>query len=87
MDEDGYSCIPGRVEAAMQYIHWSAQVIGRGCEFTTFQPPDLSITEQKCHQAALDVLLSYFRGEMDYGDAPPKAADKGDDEPKQKVEA
>jgi hypothetical protein len=33
---------------------------------------ELSPREQSTYDAALDVLAMYFRGEMDYGDVPPK---------------
>lgn len=86
-ESDGdWTGVPPRVEAAMQYIHWSGQVSGR-CNESPVSHQELSEVEQKCHDAALQVLLGYFTGEMDYGDVAPRAADKGDEGPRERVSA
>ena len=81
--------IPPRVQAAQSYLCYALRVREPSSYSVLGDVPlagnELSPREQSTYEAALDVLLLYFRGEMDYGDvAPSRVSDDGDD-PKQRV--
>ena len=71
--------VPARVQAALDYLEH--------CRWLTEQDDaaiparSLSPKEERVMNAALQVLSTYFLGEMDFGDAPPRRdADRGDDD-------
>ncbi len=72
------SNVPARVRAALDYLNYCESVT-HTCDVTV---PARSLTtlETSVSQAALRVLSSYFNGEMDYGDKPPKPPDEDRDE-------
>lgn len=70
----GGSNIPPKIQAAQQYLHFAVGIRFPGNNFmqTTGDTPqcgaELSPREQAAYDAATDVMISYFRGEMDFGD-------------------
>ncbi|MEM7228981.1 MAG: hypothetical protein AAF432_09220 [Planctomycetota bacterium] len=64
--------LPPRVRAAFRYLTHCRWVTS--CDDHTSGGRQLSPNEQRVADAALDVLTLYFTGEMDYGDAPPRAS-------------
>lgn len=61
--------LPARVQAALEYLdycHWAQH----SCD-SSVPARGLSVAETCVQTAALDVLRTYFQGEMDFGDAPP----------------
>lgn len=71
--------IPGKVQAAQQYLHFAHGIRCPQSPFATGgdMPQsgiDLTAKEQACYDAATDLLMQYFRGEMDFGDTNPGTA-------------
>lgn len=88
MGPAGDSRVPGRVEAAQGYLYFAAGRMDGGVPGALpgdapRDGRDLSKKEQATYDAALDCLLLYFRGEMDFGGAPPSAPPDDDDNPRQ----
>lgn len=79
--------IPARVETAIQVLHYvnNSKRPGGSCfpamsGDTPTAEEDLSPGQQKLEAAAIRVLQQYLTGEMDFGDVPPTAARRGDDD-------
>lgn len=61
--------VPPRVSAALAYLSYCESVT---CQQDPMLPArGLSSQEERVRASSLRVLLRYFEGEMDYGDAPP----------------
>ena len=76
--------IPPRVQAAQAFLNFALR-IREPALFSVSDVPlarnDLSPREQTTYEAALNVLLLYFRGEMDFGDVPSIRVKEDDDDP------
>lgn len=80
--------LPAKVEAAQNYLYYTLSVRRGGNEPSIAgdcprAEHDLTRQEGAVADAALQVLLQYFRGEMDFGDFRPGRVDIDDDDPKQ----
>lgn len=69
------SDMPRRVEAAQDFLEhvWDAEGRGKfGNRYDADEspPPALNKLESATKDAALEVMRSYFQGEMDFGDVP-----------------
>lgn len=68
-----FEFVPGRVDAAMQYVrHCQNLTDPDGCCGTSRPGRELSAPEQAAYLAALDALRMYFTAEMDFGGPPPR---------------
>lgn len=81
--------IPSRVEAAQQFLQFAANKSLSGNLYSLpgdcpREQGELTPKERAVYDAALDVLNSYFRGEMDFGDNPPISSPP-DDRPQSPV--
>lgn len=66
--------IPGRVQAAMNFLHFAEMRRNPPPSFDgmrSSEPRELSPMEERVYSNALKVLSDYFTGEMDYGDTAP----------------
>ncbi len=64
--------VPGRIDAALQFILFAERVKNPVPVFDGMKPEprDLSAKEGKVEDAALGVLLDYFECKADFGDDP-----------------
>ena len=69
--------IPARVQAAIDFLEHCRWLTEQDSEFTP--PRKLTPLEQSVADAALRVLGSYFHGEMDFGDTPPRVDRRPDE--------
>lgn len=62
--------VPGRPDAALQFLWHAYRVQHPPAEFDggRIEAQDLSPEEQRCYDAALQVLTDYFTCEADFGD-------------------
>lgn len=66
--------VPAKVQAAQSYLHYAHQIqVPPSSPFSSSgdMPPNFGVLtskEQAAYDAALDVLIAYFRGEMEFGD-------------------
>ncbi len=77
----GTSNAPPRVQAAQDFLYFCKDVEDPGPGLGGEVPQagrEMSKQEQATKAAALQVLMQYFNGEMDFGDAPPS---RGDNDP------
>lgn len=81
--ESSYQVIPPRVQAAQAFIYWASGVeqqqqtpMGTMTDGRTLTPQ-----ERAAYNAALNTLLQYFSGEMDFGGSAPMPIPRQDDEP------
>lgn len=72
------SHVPARVRAALDYLRY-CEGVTHTCDVTV-PARSLSPQETSVSHAALRVLASYFNGEMDFGDTPPKPRRDDDDD-------
>lgn len=89
--------VPCRVRAAQDYLHFAQSLRAmhlhsQGPTLPGDSPKEIELVsltskEQATYDAALEVLIRYFNGEMDYGDSPPTISGGGpdNDEPKNPV--
>jgi hypothetical protein len=79
--------IPARVDAAQQFLFFATGIQNgpHPCDGVPATGRDLSPKEGQVYDAALDVLFSYFTGEMDYGDCQVTQTAPPDDETPQRV--
>lgn len=74
-----FECVPGRVDAAMQYVrHCQTLTDPDGCCGTSRTGRELSAPEKAAYLAALDALRMYFTAEMDFGGPPPRMPEASD---------
>lgn len=93
----GETAVPGKIEAAQRFLHYinSVRRPASGSMFNSSgdmpsQEQELSKREQAAYDAALDVMILYFRCEMDFGDTNPGTTPYGGgdgEDPRQPVEA
>ena len=82
---------PAKVIAAQNYLYYANGVRNPQTPLslsgdTPTGGEELSPKEQAAYNAALDVLIAYFRGEMDFGDTNPGTIQEtDDDDPKEPV--
>lgn len=76
-----YQWIPARVSAAQEFLRFCEGIrspMAMGFSLPGDSPSsngrDLTKLESAAYDAALNTLLGYFTGEMDYGDSGPSAA-------------
>lgn len=62
---------PARVQAALEYLRYCDSAITQ-CD-VSIPARQLTPAEARVRESALRVLDAYFLGEMDFGDAPPRA--------------
>jgi hypothetical protein len=81
MIQSSPSTMPPRVEAAMRFLDMMrAKESGTNPFGTPATAESLSPQETKVQRQAMQVLLDYFSGEMDFGDAPPRRSGDADDD-------
>src|SRR6056297_1081769 len=84
--------VPAKIEAAQRFMYYIHNVRRPSAGIFTVngdmpgQEIDLSKREQAAYDAALDVLVLYFRGEMHFGDGdvgrtPPGGEEEGPQQP------
>lgn len=76
MSKDSRSGLPGRVDAALEYLNHC-----RWIEQDDTAKRELSGLEERVRGSALEVLRLYFAGEMNFGDAPVHRREDEDGEP------
>ena len=76
------SGVPGKVQAAQQYLHFAQGLKCPPPMFDGARPEsvDLNQAEHECYDAALKVLTQYFRGEVQFTDSVSKLDPPSPDE-------
>lgn len=64
---DGSNHVPGKAQAAQNYLNYASNLRNPPAMFdgVRAESTDLSDKEQECYDAALQVLIDYFKGRVE----------------------